>query len=348
MRCATVHGKPTIVQTTEELETTVASARTLAGIAAATARALAAGVLAGTILVGAVCPSWATPDWPDALPVDEIAPGVFVHMGQYAETDAGNGGDTANCGFIVGGEAVAVIDTGGGPAIGRRLREAVRKQTDRPIRYVINTHMHPDHVFGNGAFRADGTAFVAHRNFQPALLARSGHYRRAFEAADGGAADTVEIVTPTLTVSDRLAIDLGQRVLELVAHPAAHTDNDLTVFDRQTETLWTGDLVFMEHTPVVDGSALGWLSVLATVADQPARRAVPGHGPVTAPWPAAAAELRRYLERLVTEIRAIQKAGGTIQRAVAEVGADERTRWRLFDIHHPRNVTAVFAELEWE
>ena len=283
----------------------------------------------------------------DALPVEEVAPGVFVHVGRYAETDSANQGDIANCGFIVGHEAVAVIDTGGGPAVGRRLREAVRMRTDRPIRYVINTHMHPDHVFGNGAFLGDGAAFVAHRNFQPALMARIDHYRRAFEAA-AGPAGNVEFVPPTLTVSDRLEIDLGQRVLELVAHPPAHTDNDLTVFDRQTGTLWTGDLVFMERAPAIDGNVLGWREVLTALSAMPAARAVPGHGPASAPWPEAAAELRRYLERLVAEVRAIQKAGGTIQRAIAEVGAGERTHWHLFDTYHPRNVTAAFAELEWE
>lgn len=332
--------------------TALASARTSFWIAA--------------VVIG-VWPSWTAPAHADALPADaltmeEVAPGVFVHAGRHAETDAANQGDVANCGFIVGAEAVAVIDTGGGPAVGRRLREAVRMRTDRPIRYVINTHMHPDHVFGNGAFLADGAAFVAHRNFQPALTARIDHYRRAFTAAGGtgaggtaaggtaagGTGDDVAFVPPALAVPDRLEIDLGQRVLELVAHPPAHTDNDLTVFDRQTGTLWTGDLVFMEHTPAVDGSVLGWLEVLTALSAMPAARAVPGHGPAASPWPQAAAELRRYLERIVTEVRAIQKADGTIQRAVATVATDERTRWQLFETYHPRNVTAAFAELEWE
>ena len=292
-----------------------------------------------------VRPLWAEPAQADALPVVEVASGVFVHAGRHEETDATNRGDTANCGFIIGSDAVAVIDTGGGPAIGRALREAVRTHTDRPIRYVINTHMHPDHVFGNAAFLADGPAFVAHRNFQAALTARRDHYLRAFHEATGGLAGEVGFAPITIAVSDRLEIDLGQRTLELVAHPPAHTDNDLTVFDRQTGTLWTGDLVFMEHAPAVDGSVLGWLEVLTALS---AVRAVPGHGPASVPWPEASMDLRRYLERIVTGVRAVQKAGGTIQRAVADVGAEERPHWRLFDTYHPRNVTAVFAELEWE
>lgn len=292
---------------------------------------------------------WAPPTRADALPMVEVAPGVFVHTGRHAESDATNEGDIANCGFIVGGTAVAVIDTCGGPAVGRRLREAIVMTTDRPIRYVINTHMHPDHVLGNAAFVADGVSVVAHRNLQPALMARSDYYVRSFENAVGPAAAHEVAFTPTsVPVTDRLEIDLGNRPLELVAHPPAHTDNDLTVLDRQTGTLWTGDLVFMERAPAIDGSVLGWRGVLDTLSAVPAARAVPGHGPASAPWPDAAADLRRYLKHVVAGVRAVQKSHGTIRQAIAEVATDERPHWLLFDDYHPRNVTAAFAELEWE
>lgn len=280
----------------------------------------------------------------DALAVEEVAPGVFVHTGLYEETDGVNQGDIANCGFIVGTQAVAVIDSGGSPAVGERLREAIRLHTDRPVRYVINTHMHPDHLFGDAAFLADGPVFLAHRNLEAALTARADHYGRSFAEATG---TTVRVVAPTQIVADRMEIDLGGRVLELVAHPPAHTDNDLTVFDRQTATLWTGDLVFMERAPAIDGSVLGWLEVLRALTAVPAVRAVPGHGPAAAPWPQAASDLQGYLGRLVAGIREIQKAGGTIQQAIDRVAPEERPKWRLFDDYHPRNVTAAFAELEW-
>ena len=90
----------------------------------------------------------------------ELAPGVFVHLGQQLALDAPGHDDIANIGFIVGSKCVAVIDTGGSVRIGRALRSAVRLRTARPICYVINTHVHFDHVLGNAAFREEERRFL--------------------------------------------------------------------------------------------------------------------------------------------------------------------------------------------
>ncbi len=282
------------------------------------------------------------------LPVDEVAQGVFVHRGVHEDASNANLGDIANIGFIVGGKAVAVIDPGGSPRVGGLLRETVRSFTDKPIRYLILTHAHPYHVFGASAFAADKPRIFGHAKLPSAIARRSAYYISTFTGILGVEAKALKPPAVTDTVSDRLELDLGGRTLVLRAHPTAHTDHDLTVFDTQTQTLWASDLLFRERIPVVDGSIKGWLRVGEHLSTISAQRVVPGHGPVSADWPEALADQRRYLEILVRDVRAVLKANGTLESAVATVGEEERPHWLLFDDYNKRNVTASFVELEWE
>jgi glyoxylase-like metal-dependent hydrolase (beta-lactamase superfamily II) len=157
----------------------------------------------------------------------------------------------------------------------------------------------------------------------------------------------VRIISPTILVDGERELDLGGRTLRVRAWPAAHSDNDLTVFDEQTGTLFAADLVFLTHIPVLDGSIRGWLAAISELSAIPARRVVPGHG-VVSEWPAALAGERRYLDRLATDVRGLIAGGKPITVAAGSAATSERSRWELFDDYNARNATTAFSEIEWE
>jgi quinoprotein relay system zinc metallohydrolase 2 len=156
------------------------------------------------------------------------------------------------------------------------------------------------------------------------------------------------IIPPDMPVKKHLTIDLGGRKLTITAHPTAHTDNDVTIFDRQTNTLWMSDLLFLEHLPVIDGSLLGWLKELERMEKKAYKTVIPGHGAVVIDWPKGLQAEKTYLQTLRTEIREMIKQGRFLEEAVEKVGYSEKGKWKLFDQFHKRNVTTAFAELEWE
>lgn len=280
--------------------------------------------------------------------LEEIAPGNFVHYGTLQERTPANLGDQANIGFILGSRCVAVVDSGGSFPVGEALLRAVRVHTSLPVCYVILTHVHPDHVLGAAAFQVEQAVFVGHHNLPRSLQQRGTFYVDRLKRDLGPASQGSEVVAPTLLVKDQLRLDLGGRTVVLHAWPVAHTDNDLTVFDERTGTLWASDLLFLQHTPVLDGSITGFIAVIDQLSTLPAKRFVAGHGRSELPWPQALEPQRRYLKLIRDQTRLALKERKTIEDAVDTVGLSEEKNWVDFEQFHRRNVTAAYAELEWE
>lgn len=297
----------------------------------------------GALLLGAAAPAGT------AGPV-QVAPGIFVLPGVHEDASPTNDNAIANVGFVVGGESVAVVDPGGSLRHGRRLRRAVEAATPLPIRHLVLTHAHPDHVMGAAAFADLRPEVVGHARLPEAYGQRRDDYRRMMEremGADAAAgSDSLPVTRPA---EGRLDLDLGGgRVLAVAAHGPAHTDADLSLFDPATATLWLSDLLFLERMPSLDGSLSGWLRELAALRERPAAQAVPGHGPPSVPWPSAASALTGYLEALRDGTRAAIASGVGIAEAPSRVATVEASRWRLAESYHGRNVSAAYRELEWE
>lgn len=300
------------------------------------------------VLLSCLAPMLAIASGERALELREYAPGVFVHAGQHAALEDPARADSANLGIVVGERCVAVVDSGGAVATGEALLAAVRERIGKPVCYVINTHVHFDHVLGNAAFAGTDAEFAGHRRLGEALPANRSFFAEAFAAELGGPDQGEKVIGPSLLVDGRMELDLGNRLLVLEAHPKAHTDTDLTVLDVTTATLFAGDLLFRERMPVLDGSLLGWIGWMEGRMDETYALVVPGHGPPDANWPDGAAPQYRYLLALREDTRKAVAEGLFIEDAKDVVAVEQRAEWTLTERAHPLNVSRAFRELEWE
>ncbi len=283
----------------------------------------------------------------ESFMLDEVAPGIFIRQGVLADATSQNLDAICNTGFIVGHDGVLVTESGGSLADGQWLRGEIRKRTQKPIRWVVISHVHPDHTFGAGAFVEDKPAFIGHAKLPASLDARGEFYRKRLIDLFG-ADKTGPLIKPTHTVADTDTLDIGDRVITFQAHGAAHTDCDLSMLDKQSGLLLPADLLFVNRIPSIDGSLLGWLKELDKLEAMKAEYAVPGHGPTKVKFAEAVLSLRTYLTSLRDGVRGAIKAGKDISQANATVAQTERARWALFDDYNARNVTEAFRELEWE
>jgi cyclase len=207
--------------------------------------------------------------------IEEVSPGVFAYI-QLDGTWFLN-----NAGFIVGNDAVTVVDTTGTEKRARAFHSAVKQTTSNPVQALINTHSHADHTHGNFMFSPDA-AIIAHELCREEVLRGSlDAIKAAFPTGDFG---EVPYVAPNVTFSDRMAVWVDDLKLELIYVGPAHTTNDVVVWLPERKVLFSGDLVFNGGTPfAMAGSIAGWLEALDVLRGLGAETIVPGHGPVCGP-----------------------------------------------------------------
>ena len=292
------------------------------------------------------------------LNVKKIADGVYVHYGKHENIYEGsNIGDIANLGFIIGDESIAVIDTGGSHQVGEALKLAIKKISKKPIKYVINTHVHQDHIFGNTAFISDETLIYGHFNLKKALQERGSQYIRQVSEA-GDKVKGTRIIFPHIIIaetspdqvkklSNEITIDLGNRKLLLTSHATAHTYSDASVFDLKTKTFFVGDLVSDERAPTMDGLVKNWIKVLNEIEKVDFKIMVPGHGKIQKDN-TALKKTRTYIQVLYDDVIDALKKDMPAEKVIKIAAQTEKDKWILFDRVNPGNVVRTFMRYEWE
>ncbi len=278
----------------------------------------------------------------------EVASGNYLHNGKHVSIDHDQHDDIANIGFIVGDKCVAVIDTGGSVDIGIKLLQQIRAVTDKPICYVINTHIHFDHLLGNKAFIGENPEYVGHHHLAVEVEQNREFFLERFKDDLGPSPATTSIVGPDILIEETTSLDLGNRRLTLVPYPVSHSHSDLVVIDNKTSTLWAGDLIFRERVPSLTGSLIGWLKTTKELLGLKVKTVIPGHGTATHSITEATEQQQGYLQRLLDETRLAIANGLFLNEAIESVDKDNQSNWLLFEYQHPTNVSKAYTELEWE
>lgn len=278
----------------------------------------------------------------------EIAQGNFVHTGVHVTLEDKQHDDIANIGFIIGESCVAVIDTGGSITIGNQLLKSIQAKTDKPVCYVINTHVHFDHILGNKVFVSDKTKFVGHHLLAEGVEQNKHFFLENFKNDLGETANETSIIGPEILVEKKTKLDLGNRNLTLIPHIVSHSHTDLIVIDNKTGTLWTGDLVFRQRIPSLTGSLKGWIEVMDELIQLDVQKVVPGHGAIADSVEQALQQQHEYLHRLLKDTRKAVAEGQFMNDAIESIDKENKSNWLLHGYQHTGNVSKAFTELEWE
>lgn len=219
---------------------------------------------------------------PAVADLTKVADNVYSYVGGGNVAPANSFG--ANAGIVVGRDGILVIDTLVSAKEAQRLLADIRKVSDKPIKYVVNTHTHLDHAFGNSVFADRGAIVIAHAADR-AFLEKMGEATLKNVSAFGLKPEDMagtRISLPTLAFSDRLTIDLGGETVEVVRLAPSHTEGSVLVQIPARKVLFSGDILFTDFHPyLADGDIAGWTQTLDAMLALDVEKIIPGHGPLS-------------------------------------------------------------------
>ncbi len=247
-----------------------------------------------------------------------VADNVYSYVGEKDASPAHS--FAANAGIVIGRDGILVVDTLISAKEAQRFLADIRKVSAKPIKYVVNTHTHLDHAFGNCVFAKLGAIVISHSADRKLLervgestLKNIGNYGLKPEDMTG-----TEIVYPALAFSDRLTIDLGGETVELLRVAPSHTEGSVTVFLPAKKLLFAGDILFTDFHPfLADGDIPGWTKTLDALLAMDVVRIIPGHGPLSSKKDLQ--EMKEYLVLFDAKARELSAKSQDAEAIAAEL-----------------------------
>jgi cyclase len=284
-------------------------------------------------------PSAAAPAPVNYFTIKPLGHNVFAAI---AVAGSGAGSDA---GFVIGDDGVAVIDTFQKVDAAKSLLAEIRKMTPLPIKYVINTHYHIDHVTGNGVFAEAGATIIAQKNVRDWIHTENKKFYGA-NISDAQKASVEGLTSPTLVYYTALDLYLGSREIQ-VRYELGHTGGDSVVYIEDANVVFCGDLFWRHSLPnLIDASTKEWIATLGSfINDNNSATFVPGHGDVGKWEDVKAFEgYLKDLRQLVSEGRASGKTGDALVDDLTPKLKEKYGDWGAFNNFAKRNILDTDAE----
>lgn len=303
--------------------------------------------------------------------LSKLADGVFA---QIVSPDSDF---VSNSGIIVLDSGVLLFDTHFTPEAGEILLERIKAVTPRPVRYIVNSHFHPDHTHGNQAFPAarqiigstntrrdmlqkdlpdmNQTQTIAQRRVEELskelaqepepkkqeLLRAQLNSLQAFMRR----MSALKVLAPVMTLDDSLSILDAGREIDLLYLGVAHTDGDVALYLPQEKIVFLGDIFFNAAIPnVADASVLDWMKTLSAALKVDAKTFIPGHGPVGTRRDVE--EFLAYFEDLKALVEPAVTRGDTLEQVVRDLRIPSKYASYSFQNFFPSNLLKMYAELK--
>ena len=300
----------------------------------------------------------AYPPLPEPLKIAQV-PGspIYYAIGHPGVPDSANAGNTSNAGFVITPDGVLVFDTLGTPSLGLALLQEIRKRTQAPIRYVVISHYHADHIYGLQAFkdRADAVVIAQEKaadytnpdNFDEESAAPRLAQRR--EALAPWVNDKTRIIEPDIYFGPGLTISLGAKRFVIVYAGPAHSESDSMMMVLPDRVLFAGDIVQNGRIPFMssaDVSTAHWLEGLRVVAGLKPRFVIPGHGQPSTDVASAIAFTRDYITFVRTAMGKAVEDWADFDTAYKQVDWSKYQTYPAFDATNRGNAYRVFLDME--
>ena len=254
---------------------------------------------------------------------------------------------SANCTFLIGQHGILVVDTGLDAVEGRKLLAEIRKLSPLPVRYIVNTHYHPDHQGANGVVGPDATV-ISSPYTRERTLELIAHFGGLKPSDSNSPAPQFAFRAASQTLTQRLTVFLDADPVEIAAPGPGHTMGDVYVFFSNHRSVAAGDLYMGRSSPAMDqGNVTNWIRTLDTILSLPADHFVPGHFEVGSREDFS--RFRDYLSDLYKQVDRLRRSGASIEQVRQQVDMKKYADFRQypqFQATFADNAESIYRQME--